>query len=240
MDRNKTHDFRILDLPKDNSTLEYVYFYSLNNTLSDNIKYCTKYYKQLNTKITSVDSMQEIIDEYKLLISEKKLNKRICEKTNVKHNHKEDKLFYCNEKDIDNNEDILIIAIDDDYNDLEFLDMLNVLQFNSNERIILINNKTVITLLYLGKNKVILSSLLFSKKGIGLLPLNECKLTTFGLKWNLSEQICKFGGDIVSTSNEIDNDYNNNISSIKLIDNLDSFEVYVDYGTCVVSCEIKN
>lgn len=93
----------------------------------------------------------------------------------------------------------------DNYDNL-FFDILNLIfikvKYEKNRKIFLISNDSILIPLNLGMNLVYLSENLFTKKGVGLLPLSKANFSTKGLKWDVDNYISEFGSFNVSTSNE--------------------------------------
>lgn len=73
-------------------------------------------------------------------------------------------------------------------------------------RILLLSDQTLVTLLTLGKN-VIVPNFALEKRTCGIIPVgSKCKsITTKGLHWNLNQNSMEFGG-IISSSNHIEGD----------------------------------
>ena len=82
-----------------------------------------------------------------------------------------------------------------------------------NADIILMDVDSLVQYLHPGSHHITISTVLESNKGVGLIPLNGKweTIKTSGLKWNLgnsSEEFSslEFGGEMISTSNEIKRD----------------------------------
>lgn len=128
---------------------------------------------------------------------------------------------------VSQNKCLLYITIDTDYNEVEFFKILFLLQQEKRNDIIILSEKTAFTVISEGMNIIYLSDL-FTGKGIGLLPLSESKVSTKGLKWNLDQSITKIGGDMVSTSNQVESNIN------------DTIEIFLEYGFLILSFELTN
>lgn len=125
---------------------------------------------------------------------------------------------------------IMILFVNEDFTDFDYLKYLSILEKKNTLDIIILTNKTVLKALRLGMNIIYLSNKLFTGKGIGILPTSESKLSTSGLKWDMKDQVTQFSGELISTSNQIGGDD---------LDNMNSFKVYIEYGCCVVTFELK-
>lgn len=124
------------------------------------------------------------------------------------------------------NEYSLYIIIKNNYNDIDMFKMFSYLQQNK-YNLIFISESTIFKLLSLGMHNVYLSDI-FSGKGIGLIPLTESILSTKGLKWNLDKTPTRVGGDLLSTSNQVDDSNFDNIINI-----------FVESGEIIIAFELK-
>ena len=182
-----------------------------NNYLLDQSSAYTPYLFKFNSKEISFASK---------LLNFKEINKDSIEET-----IKEYISITSNFDPVSQNKCLLYITIDSDYNEVEFFKILFLLQQIKRNDIIILSDKTAFSLISEGMNIIYLSDC-FSGKGIGLLPLSESKVSTKGLKWNLDQSITKVGGDMVSTSNQVESNINNTI------------EIYLEYGCLIISFEL--
>jgi hypothetical protein len=99
----------------------------------------------------------------------------------------------------------VIIYLDGEADDLETIIILNFFKkFKKNFLnidLMILTDDSLTFPLHSGMNAVFLSRSLFTKKGIGLLPLEKSVISTKGLRWDVSKWETNFGGN-VSTSNE--------------------------------------
>ncbi len=121
----------------------------------------------------------------------------------------------------------LNIYIKNNYNDIDMFRWFFYLQENK-YNLIFISESSVFKLLSIGMHNIYLSEI-FSGKGIGLIPLSESIISSKGLKWNLDKTPSKVGGDLISTSNQIDDSNFNNIINI-----------FVESGEIIITLEIKS
>lgn len=89
---------------------------------------------------------------------------------------------------------------------------------------IFLTDESICVKLNEGLNNIYLPQSLFTKKGIGLLPISRSIVTTRGLRWDVKDYHTQFGSEDVSTSNE-------------LIDN--EGQIYVHEGTLLFTAELN-
>jgi thiamine pyrophosphokinase len=73
-----------------------------------------------------------------------------------------------------------------------------------------------------GMNKIFVPDIIFTRRGVGLLPMEKSIISTKGLKWDVNNWETSFGKNI-STSNEFEND---------------EIDIYVENGCMMLSAEI--
>jgi hypothetical protein len=121
----------------------------------------------------------------------------------------------------------IIIYTDDDTSIENYFYLLNIIQSetkaNPELEISVLTNESIMTGLHRGMNKIFLPNCLFTKKGIGLLPLQDSIISTNGLTYEVKDWQTKWGSSNVSTSNETDED---------------NFEIIVHEGSIVFTAEL--
>jgi len=73
-------------------------------------------------------------------------------------------------------------------------------------------------------NVILFPKKLFTKKGIGLLPLEKSVISTRGFQWDVNDWQTSFGHNNLSTSNEF----------VK-----DEVKIYVEKGNVIFTAEIS-
>jgi hypothetical protein len=101
----------------------------------------------------------------------------------------------------------IIFYIDYEQSDIIFFEILifmtKISKLNSEIELIILTDDSVIFPLKLGMNYVYLSNCLFTRKGVGLLPMEKSIISTKGFEWDVENWETSFGHLNLSTSNEI-------------------------------------
>lgn len=122
----------------------------------------------------------------------------------------------------------LHIYIDNFYNEFDFVFYVNLMQTYAYLNILCLNLKTIFKLLGVGLHAIYLSETVFTLKGIGLLPIELCVVSTRGLRWNLDKDTLKIGGNLISSSNELSDCESEMMSR---------FQVVIESGSLIVAAE---
>lgn len=215
---NKIHDFRFFDVQNYNSKcLVFVNHKNPNKNLM-------KIFAEISTKIIYADQLVKI-SENNHIQNLLEMEKEIFILESILESPEITSLPIS----LQNNSKV-IIYFDTEKIDLEVFLILNFLtkfKNSSNFRnldIIMISDTTIIFPLHSGMNTIFLSRSLFTKYGLGLIPLEKSSISTKGLRWDVSNWETDFGSDHLSTSNEF-------------LD--EESKIIVESGSLVISAEIN-
>ena len=204
-------DFRIFD---NNMSFEKVYFLIINKSPN---KKLINYFKQMKYDSKYIEELMptNLKDEYESF--------SINEKNNINLQYVETYIENINSSD----KSKLILYMDIESNDMSLFLLLNFFKKLNNKsinKVTVLTNNSIICLLGKGMNSVILSEVFFTGLGVGLLPLEKSKISSKGLKWDLTDWETNFGSINLSTSNQI----------------LDSScNIFVHYGCIAFTAEIN-
>jgi hypothetical protein len=189
--RNRIVNYRIFDLQNSNENI-YVYNLHINP----------------NQKLLSLFSQANF--KYINLLPEYTKGENIID---MSVNEKEAYLLDCAEKLL---EDLSIrkesermehiFYLDFEENDIYLFIILNFLKKieknNLHGKVTIVTNKSIMCVLSPGMNTILFSDNLFTKKGLGLLPLQKSIISTKGLRWDVQDWETDLGSLNLSTSNE--------------------------------------
>jgi hypothetical protein len=211
---NKIHDFRFFDLQNYNSKV--LVFINHKNP-NQNIM---KLLKEISSTIINAENLSE--NKYSENLSE--MEQEIIILDSIMDSREINSLkisLQSNPK--------VIIYLDTEKIDLEVFLILHILKkFKNSPKfqnldIIIMSDETIIFPLHPGMNTIFLSRSLFTKHGLGLIPLEKSSISTKGLRWDVSKWETNFGFANLSTSNEF-------------LD--EESQVIVESGSLVITAEI--
>jgi hypothetical protein len=191
--KNFIKDYRIFDV---HNSIEKIFIYNLNNNPNQNL---VLFFNQSNF-------------EYIDILREFKQDSNFFNEMSI--NEKETYFLDCTEKLLESlsnqnkscEKSKYILYLDSEENDLFLFIILNFLKklvkHNHHNMISIITNKSIMCVLSPGMNTLLFSENLFTKKGLGLLPLEKSIISTKGLRWDLLDWETDFGSINLSTSNE--------------------------------------